>query len=217
MTHNEQPCKELPIVNTDMYIPINTTGETWYWLSERAKPETATEESDDNEDTSSVSSDDEEEEQRTAIASFDVREEEPAIEEEEEDTPAETSIVSTNVTANNTPQPSNDNEGIVRVPEQYPDFQGGQAALIKYLNENIQYPNIAKENGVQGRVMVRIVVEKDGTLSDVQIVRSVDPSLDKEALRVVKASSGMWKPGYQRGKPVRTEWTVPVAFRLTEK
>ena len=97
--------------------------------------------------------------------------------------------------------------------ENMPDFPGGQAALMQYLAKNIKYPTIAQENGTQGRVIVQFVVNKDGSIVDAKVVRSVDPYLDKEALRVINTMP-KWKPGMQRGKPVRVKFTVPVMFRL---
>ena len=99
------------------------------------------------------------------------------------------------------------------VVEEMPSFPGGQGALMAFLSSNIKYPVVAQENGVQGRVIVGFVVEKDGSISDVKVMRSVDPSLDREALRVVKAMP-KWKPGKQNGSAVRVKYTVPVVFRL---
>ena len=99
------------------------------------------------------------------------------------------------------------------VVEEMPQFPGGQAALLEYLAKNIKYPVVAEENGVQGRVIVTFVVERDGSITDVRVVKSVDPSLDKEAARVV-SSMPRWKPGKQRGKAVRVKYTLPVTFRL---
>ena len=87
------------------------------------------------------------------------------------------------------------------------------AALMQYLAKNIKYPTIAQENGTQGRVIVQFVVNRDGSIVDAKVVRSVDPYLDKEALRVINTMP-KWKPGMQRGKPVRVKFTVPVMFRL---
>ena len=107
-----------------------------------------------------------------------------------------------------------DEEVVFVVVEKMPEFPGGQQALFKYLSENVKYPAIAQENGIQGRVICQFVVNKDGKIVDVEVVRSGgDPSLDKEAIRVIK-SMPPWKPGQQRGKPVRVKYTVPVNFRL---
>ena len=99
------------------------------------------------------------------------------------------------------------------VVEQMPSFPGGPQALMEYLSNNVKYPVVAQENGVQGRVVVSFVVERDGSITDVKVVRSVDPSLDKEASRVVK-SMPRWIPGKQNGQAVRVKYNVPVAFRL---
>ena len=100
------------------------------------------------------------------------------------------------------------------VVETMPEFPGGQAELFKYLSENVKYPVIAQENGIQGRVICQFVVNKDGSIVDVEVVRSGgDASLDKEAVRVIK-SMPKWKPGKQRGKAVRVKYTVPVNFKL---
>ena len=99
------------------------------------------------------------------------------------------------------------------VVEEMPSFPGGQGALMSYLASNIKYPVVAQENGVQGRVIVSFVVERDGSITDVKVARSVDPSLDREAQRVVK-SMPKWKPGKQNGSTVRVKYTVPVVFRL---
>ena len=99
------------------------------------------------------------------------------------------------------------------VVEEMPSFPGGQGALMSYLNSNVKYPVVAQENGVQGRVIISFVVERDGSISDVKVARSVDPSLDREAQRVVK-SMPRWTPGKQNGQTVRVKYTVPVVFRL---
>jgi protein TonB len=102
---------------------------------------------------------------------------------------------------------------IFTVVEEAPEFPGGQTELLKYLSKNIKYPVIAQENGIQGRVTVSFVVNRDGSIVDAEVIRGIDQSLDKEALRVVN-SMPKWKPGKQRGKPVRVKYTVPVTFRL---
>ena len=99
------------------------------------------------------------------------------------------------------------------VVEQMPSFPGGMGALMSWLSQNMKYPPIAAENGVQGRVIVQFVVEKDGSITDVRVAKSVDPSLDKEAARVVKAMPH-WIPGKQTGSAVRVKYTVPVTFKL---
>ena len=102
---------------------------------------------------------------------------------------------------------------IFEVVENMPEFPGGNAALMQFLSKNIKYPTIAQENGTQGRVIVQFVVNRDGSVVDPVVVRSVDPYLDKEALRVI-GQMPKWKAGMQRGKAVRVKYTVPVMFRL---
>ena len=112
----------------------------------------------------------------------------------------------------NIPQPVNSNR-VYDVVEQMPSFPGGISGLRTYLNQNIRYPAEAQENCVQGRVVVSFVVGKDGHISDVTVLRSVDPSLDKEAVRVIR-NMPRWTPGKQGGEPVRVRYNVPVSFRL---
>ena len=102
---------------------------------------------------------------------------------------------------------------IFQVVEEMPEFPGGMGECMKFLGKNIKYPTISQENGVQGRVIVQFVVNRDGSIVDPVVVRGVDPYLDKEALRVI-ATMPKWKPGKQRGKAVRVKYTVPVMFRL---
>jgi protein TonB len=112
------------------------------------------------------------------------------------------------------PVEEEEEEVVFVVVETMPEFPGGQQALFKYLSENVKYPVIAQENGIQGRVICQFVVNRDGSIVDVEVVRSGgDPSLDKEAIRVIK-SMPKWKPGKQRGKAVRVKYTVPVNFKL---
>ena len=110
------------------------------------------------------------------------------------------------------PKHEEDNK-VFEVVEQMPSFPGGYAALMQWLGSNMKYPTIAAENNVQGRVIVQFVVEKDGSITDVHVAKSVDPSLDKEASRVVKAMP-KWIPGKQNSSPVRVRFTVPVTFKL---
>jgi len=99
------------------------------------------------------------------------------------------------------------------IVEDMPEFPGGEMALRTYIANAIKYPVIAQENGIQGKVYVTFVVGKDGSVSNATIARGVDPSIDKEALRVVNALP-KWKPGKQRGKPVNVSYTVPINFVL---
>ena len=112
------------------------------------------------------------------------------------------------------PEPVKEEETkVFDVVEQMPSFPGGPNALMQYLSSNIKYPVVAEENGVQGRVVCTFVVERDGSITDVRVIKSVDPSLDKEAVRVVKGMP-KWIPGKQNGSAVRVKYTVPVTFRL---
>lgn len=104
-------------------------------------------------------------------------------------------------------------EEIFVVVENQPEFPGGNAVMMKFLSDNIKYPVIAQENGIQGRVICNFVVERDGSITDVQVVRGVDPSLDREAVRVIQQMP-RWTPGKQRGQAVRVRFTLPVVFRL---
>lgn len=97
--------------------------------------------------------------------------------------------------------------------EQMPSFPGGEVEMQKFIRDNLKYPVIAQENGIQGRVTIRFVVTKDGTISDVQVLRGIDASCDKEAVRVVKAMP-KWIPGKQNGRNVPVYFTLPVIFKL---
>jgi len=102
---------------------------------------------------------------------------------------------------------------IFMVVESMPVFPGGEAALYKYLNENCKYPQMAKESGIQGRVFVTFVVERDGSVTDVRVLRGIGGGCDEEAVRVVQ-SMARWTPGKQRGKAVRVQYNLPVKFTL---
>ena len=104
---------------------------------------------------------------------------------------------------------------IFEIVEEPPEFPGGMGACLAFLGSGIKYPPIAQENGLQGRVTIAFVVNQDGSIVDAEVMRGVDPSLDREALRVVNTMP-KWKPGKQRGKPVRVRYTVPVQFRLQQ-
>ena len=105
------------------------------------------------------------------------------------------------------------NDMVFDVVEVMPQFPGGQIAMLKYIMENIKYPEQAMKKGIQGRVAVRFIVEKDGSISNVSPIHPVHPLLDKEAIRVVK-SMPKWSPGKQHGKPVRVQLIVPIMFKL---
>lgn len=133
------------------------------------------------------------------------------IEIQTEDKAEEEVIIAPPVEA---PQEEEEIEEIFVVVETMPEFPGGPAQLFKYLSENVKYPVIAQENGIQGRVICQFVVNRDGSIVDVEVVRSGgDASLDKEAVRVIK-SMPKWTPGKQRGKAVRVKYTVQVNFKL---
>ncbi len=106
-----------------------------------------------------------------------------------------------------------DDNKVFMVVEKMPSFPGGDAALMKYLRKNVKFPAIAQENGIQGRVYVEFVVNKDGQIVDVKILKGVDRSLDEEAVRVVK-NMPPWTPGEQRGKAVRVSYRLPINFTL---
>lgn len=97
--------------------------------------------------------------------------------------------------------------------EQMPTFPGGQSALFQWLSHNIKYPVEAEKHGIQGRVVTQFVVMPDGILDSIKVVNSVDPSLDNEAIRVIRAMP-KWNPGMKNGKPVMTRYILPVSFRL---
>ena len=106
---------------------------------------------------------------------------------------------------------SQSNQNVFDQVEEMPEFPGGMPALIEFLQTNIKYPEDAIKQDVGGRVMVMFVVETDGSISNVRVARKVFPSLDKEAVRVVKAMP-KWKPGKEKGRPVRVNFTLPVVF-----
>ena len=97
--------------------------------------------------------------------------------------------------------------------EEMPEFPGGEGKLLQFIAENVRLPKCVTDAGVKGRCIVEFVVEKDGSITDVVVVKSVDPSLDKEATRVIK-NMPHWIPGRQNGSPVRVRFTVPVTFTL---
>ena len=104
-------------------------------------------------------------------------------------------------------------EKVFDMVEQMPTFPGGQTELMAYLGKNIKYPTIAQKNKEQGRVIIQMVISKDGSLSNIKVLRSVSPSLDAEAVRVV-GNMPKWEPGMQKGQPVSVKYTIPIVFRL---
>lgn len=143
-------------------------------------------------------------ESKTAIGTFDVKGNDEANGEV---------LKAKEVIAQPEPPKHEEENKVFEVVEQMPSFPGGPQALQQWLHDNVKYPVVAQENGVQGRVVVSFVVEKDGSITDVNVMKSVDPSLDKEAARVVKAMP-KWIPGKQNGSAVRVKYMVPVSFRL---
>ena len=124
-------------------------------------------------------------------------------------------IVTTKGNENKESANTQNETGVVfNVVEQMPEFaDGGMPGLMKYLGANIKYPEEAKKNKIEGRVIIQFVVAKDGSIKDATILRSVSPELDAEALRVINAMPN-WKPGMQKGKPVNVKFTIPVTFKL---
>ena len=110
-------------------------------------------------------------------------------------------------------KPKEEETKVFDVVEQMPSFPGGMGALMQYLSSHIKYPVVAEENGIQGRVICTFIVERDGSITDTRVARSVDPSLDKEAVRVIN-SMPRWIPGKQNGTACRVKFTLPVTFKL---
>lgn len=106
-----------------------------------------------------------------------------------------------------------DEEPVFTVVEKMPEYPGGKEAMYAFLGQNTKYPQDAKEKGIQGKVYVTFVIEKDGSVSHVKVLRGVSESLDKEAMRVIKTMPN-WKPGTQRGKAVRVQYNFPIKFTL---
>lgn len=104
-------------------------------------------------------------------------------------------------------------EQIFLVVENMPEFPGGESGMYNFINKNIEYPRMAKESGISGRVFITFVVEKDGSVTDVQILRGIGGGCDEEAVRVIKKMP-RWSPGKQRGKPVRVQYRMPIKFTL---
>jgi periplasmic protein TonB len=104
-------------------------------------------------------------------------------------------------------------EEIFTIVEDMPSFPGGEEALFKYLAQNIKYPQIAKEAGITGRVFVNFVIDKEGNVTDVKVLRGIGGGCDEEAVRVVK-NMPKWSPGKQRGKPVKVSYNLPIKFSL---
>ena len=110
---------------------------------------------------------------------------------------------------------SQSKQNVYDVVEQMPEYPGGMPAMIEFLQTNLNYPKDAKKQKVGGRVLVMFVVETDGSMSNVRVAKKIFPSLDAEALRVVKAMP-KWNPGKEKGKPVRVNFTLPIVFSLNK-
>ena len=105
------------------------------------------------------------------------------------------------------------NQKVFDIVEQMPEYPGGQAALFEFISKNVKYPEDAVKKKVEGKVFVTFVVDTDGKITDVSLLRKVFPSLDAEAIRVISAMPN-WIPGKQKGQVVRVKYTVPIMFRL---
>ena len=123
-------------------------------------------------------------------------------------------IVSIHVTAKEPQEEEAEPKGVFDVVEQMPEFPGGAVEMMKFLSMNVKYPAEASSKGIEGRVLVKFVIEKDGSITEARVVKSVNELLDAEALRVINLMP-KWKPGMQNGKPVRVFFTLPVTFRLS--
>ena len=140
---------------------------------------------------------------KTAIGSFDVKGNDEGAEV----------LKAKEIIVQEAEKPKEEETKVFDVVEQMPSFPGGMSALMQYLSSHIKYPVVAEENGIQGRVICTFVVERDGSITDTRVARSVDPSLDKEAVRVIN-SMPRWIPGKQNGSAVRVKYTLPVTFKL---
>ena len=122
-------------------------------------------------------------------------------------------VVKANVEAQVTDESAPQSKKVYRSVEQMPQFPGGEAGLMRYLQSNINYPANAAKNNIGGRVILQFVVEKDGSIGEVKVVRSIDPEIDAEAVRVIKLLPN-FIPGRQDGEPVAVWYTIPVSFKL---
>ncbi len=140
---------------------------------------------------------------KTAIGSFDVKGNDEGAEV----------LKAKEIIVQEAEKPKEEETKVFDVVEQMPSFPGGMGALMQYLSSHIKYPVVAEENGIQGRVICTFIVERDGSIPDTRVARSVDPSLDKEAVRVIN-SMPRWIPGKQNGTACRVKFTLPVTFKL---
>lgn len=126
---------------------------------------------------------------------------------------ARTVIITSHYSVKFTQPEEPEREETIQLTEYQPEFPGGQAALLEFLRRNVNYPAAAQESGIQGRVIVQFAVNRDGSVSDPVVLRSVSPLLDREAVRVV-SSMPRWRPGMQGGRTVRATYAIPVSFKL---
>ena len=195
LKHNDQPCKEFYITCNETYIPINTLNSTYSWTCRGVKPEKPIAEADDR------------------IYSQDEIDSPPQYPGGQA---AMQQYIKDNLFRGEKDQPATKSQSS-ETKDTGPEFIGGNEALVKFLSENISYPVIALENGIQGHVVVQFTVEKDGSVSDLKVLKSVDNALDMEAMRVIGLTSGRWTPGIKDGKTAKAQMTYPVTFRLTPK
>ena len=195
LLHNYNPCKELYITCEETYIPINTFNSTYSWSSKNVKPEKPAVEADDR---------------IYGPGEIDSAPQFPGGQA------ALQQHIKDNMFKRDSDQPASQPQES-GVKDSGPEFIGGNEAFSKFISENISYPVIALENGIQGHVVVQFTVEKDGSLSDIVVLKPVDNALDKEAVRVIGLSSGRWKPGIKDGRITKAQMTYPVMFRLSSK
>ena len=151
--------------------------------------------------------------EQLTIVEDDVEIEEVDVQSAEDDQNTEVQVV--DLSAETGPSEEEEAEGnqIFTVVEQQPQFPGGEAALMAFIKKTLKYPAFAAENGIQGRVTLSFTVEKDGSIGNIEVMRSPADELSKEAIRVV-SQMPKWTPGKQRGKPVRVKYVLPITFRL---
>ena len=109
-----------------------------------------------------------------------------------------------------------DKNGVYQIVEEMPQFPGGETKLMEYIAKNLTYPQEARDKGIDGRVFVAMVIEKDGSVSNVKVLRGIGGGCDEEAVRVISALP-KWKPGKMKGEPVPVSYQIPINFKLTEK
>ena len=125
----------------------------------------------------------------------------------------ETKVAPAAVVVQAAPVEEEEAQQIFTIVENQPEPEGGMTAFYKYVGENLKYPNLARRNNIEGRVFVKFVVERDGSLTDVQVLKGIGGGCDEEAVRVIQ-SAPKWKPGKQRGRPVRVQMILPIVFKL---